>query len=237
MSERPEDQLDHASFTATVTSLTLTFGDATRRAIYLCIRERDGATVGELADECGVHANVVRHHLGILSEAGVIKEAASRTGGVGRPSKVFVVTDETLDITSLGRRDALMVALLERALEELGPERAETLATEVGLDYGKKMAMGIGAGEPGRAVTDVIHSVAGTLTAHGFDARVGSDPTVLEKANCPFGQAAEHHPVLCAVDRGLVAGMFEGLGVAVSQPINLSSRLVGDDACRTQYTS
>ena len=49
---------------------------------------------------------------------------------------------------------------------------------------------------------------------------------------CPFGDAAAHHPVLCAVDRGLVLGMLEGLGALGAAPVTMSSRARGDDACR-----
>ena len=49
--------------------------------------------------------------------------------------------------------------------------------------------------------------------------------------NCPFGLAAQHHPVLCAVDRGLIAGMLEGVGSGRTA-VTLSSRALGDDACR-----
>ena len=38
--------------------------------------------------------------------------------------------------------------------------------------------------------------------------------TAVVAENGPFGAAATHHPVLCALDRGLIAGMLEGLGAA-----------------------
>jgi predicted ArsR family transcriptional regulator len=49
--------------------------------------------------------------------------------------------------------------------------------------------------------------------------------------SCPFGNAAVHHPVLCAVDRGLITGILKGLG-ASSTTVTLTSRALGDDACR-----
>ncbi len=73
-------------------------------------------------------------------------------------------------------------------------------------------------------------SIAGLLTAHGFSARVEetefSSSVVSE--NCPFGTAAQHHPVLCAVDRGLIAGMLEGLG-AERTIVTLTSKAMGDE--------
>ena len=67
-----ENELDPALFTATVTSLTHSFGDNTRRKIYLYLRENPGSTATELSRHCLVHANVVRHHLERLTESGYV---------------------------------------------------------------------------------------------------------------------------------------------------------------------
>ena len=74
-------------------------------------------------------------------------------------------------------------------------------------------------------------SIAGLLTAHGFNARLEDGEAAVVAENCPFGAAATHHPVLCALDRGLIAGMLEGLG-AERTAVTLTSRALGDDACR-----
>ena len=76
-------------------------------------------------------------------------------------------------------------------------------------------------------------AVADVLTAHGFAARAEEDSagTSVISESCPFGNAAVHHPVLCGVDRGLVAGILEGLG-AVNTTVTLTSRARGDDVCR-----
>jgi predicted ArsR family transcriptional regulator len=49
---------------------------------------------------------------------------------------------------------------------------------------------------------------------------------------CPFGSAAADHPVICAVDRGMVRGMLAGL-YGKTMPETESSRALGDDACVT----
>ena len=81
---------------------------------------------------------------------------------------------------------------------------------------------------------DHLAAVAAALTAHGFAARQESSESgeSLVSNTCPFGDAAVHHPVLCAVDRGLVTGMLDALG-AKSNTVTLSSRARGDDQCRT----
>jgi predicted ArsR family transcriptional regulator len=225
--------LDNELFTATVTSLTHSFGDNTRRKIYLFLRDHPGATAADLALHCDVHANVVRHHLERLSEAGYVTFDNVRKTTVGRPSKGYRVVDENFVMDGSVRRDALLVALLEMALERLGPDAAEQMAHDVGVQYGRTLGSSVMPTESTRTVKNAMESIAGILTAHGFDAHTeekGSSQSVVSD-NCPFGAAATQHPVLCAVDRGLISGMLEGLG-AKSTRVTLTSRARGEDTCR-----
>ncbi len=231
MSATPGHDLDPAIFTATVTSLAHSFGDTTRRRVYLFLRENPGATAAELAEHCCVHPNVVRHHLERLAEGGYVTYDAVRRTTVGRPAKGYRVVDEGLAVDGSMRRDVLLVALLEAALERLGPDAAAEAARDVGLAYGRELAGSMASGEATRSMKDAMGALAGLMSAHGFAARVeGEDAVVAE--NCPFGQAAQHHPVLCAVDKGMIAGLLEGLGARPTS-VTLTPRVAGGEAvCR-----
>ena len=223
--------LDSDLFTAKVTSLTHSFGDSTRRKIYFHVRENPGVTVAQLAVHCGVHTNVVRHHLDRLMESGYVAVDSVRTSSVGRPAKIYRVVNADVTLEGSLRRDALLVSLLEGALERLGPAASEELAHDVGFDYGRSLS---GAGDPGSDPRAVMSALAGLLKAHGFDAELHDDAaagTSIVTKNCPFGAAAQQHPVLCAVDRGLVSGLLEGLGSSSTQ-VTLTSRARGDADCR-----
>jgi predicted ArsR family transcriptional regulator len=54
--------------------------------------------------------------------------------------------------------------------------------------------------------------------------------------HCPFGSAAIDHPVLCAVDRGLVRGMLAAL-YGQADAATSSSRPMGDERCVTSVTA
>lgn len=228
-----ERDLDPALFTATVTSLTHSFGDSTRRKVYLYLRANPGATASELAAHCEVHANVVRHHLERLTECGYVTFDNVRKTTVGRPAKGYRVVDDSVVLEGSLRRDGLLVALLERALELLGPEAAEGLAHDVGHAYGRTLLGTVHPHDSARSVREAMGSIAGLLTAHGFAAHADLDqanPSVVSD-NCPFGAASREHPVLCAMDRGLIAGMLEGLGTEPVE-VTLTSKALGDDTCR-----
>jgi predicted ArsR family transcriptional regulator len=234
VSTSPSDnEVDQDLFSATVTSLTHSFGDNTRRKIYFFVRENPGATAADLSSHCHVHANVVRHHLERLAEGGYVTFDNVRKTTVGRPAKGYRAVDDSLVMDGSMRRDALLVALLEMALERLGPDAAEQMAHDVGVDYGRTLGAAVEPTDSTRSVKTAMASIAGMLTAHGFAARAEeheSEQSVVSE-NCPFGSAAKHHPVLCAVDRGLISGMLEGLG-AERTTVTLTSRARGDETCR-----
>ena len=78
------------------------------------------------------------------------------------------------------------------------------------------------------------HAVADALTAHGFASHTESRDNGLAiiSEQCPFGGAAVQHPVICAVDRGIVKGMLETL-YGDTVPETSASRPRGDDICIT----
>lgn len=215
--------LSPTEFGSVVTAITSAFGDPTRRAIYLFIHENaDGVTASAVAEQFDLHPNVARHHLDKLVAGSHIEVALQRPGpdgrsGAGRPSKVYkgVTPEIALDLPL--RHDDVLIALLGKALAELGPKRAEELAEEVGMSFGRTMAgattVGTSADSQHRSFQSALHTVADALTAHGFAAHAeGADDELrIVAEHCPFGGAAIEHPVICAVDRGMVRGMLESL--------------------------
>jgi predicted ArsR family transcriptional regulator len=234
LGERP---LTDDEFAAEVIAVTAAFGDPTRRAVYLFAREREaGVTASEVGDHFGLHPNVARHHLDKLAGGGYLDVSVERndTGGAGRPSKRYRVQDPGLRLQLPSRRDDLLITLLGRALALLPPAEAEAMAEDVGVSYGRSLAAAMAPGEAQRSVRTALHAVADALTAHGFaahaEARGGSLAIIAE--HCPFGTTAQQHPVICAVDRGMVRGMLEGL-YGDTTPATSSSRAMGDEHCVT----
>ncbi len=225
----------------------------------------EGVTAATVAAEAGVHPNVARHHLDKLAAGGYVEVLPhAGTGGAvgapgapgsagrrraGRPSKryVAVAADAGGELPAL-RSDDLVLALLGQALARLPGPEAEAMAEEVGATYGRSLAAGLtgdalAAGS--RSLRSAMQAVAVALTAHGFAARTdtagrrgapaGTDRLRIINDHCPFGNVAIAHPVLCAVDRGLVRGMLTALypgGVALAVDTE-ASRARGDRFCAT----
>jgi len=230
-------------FTSTVSAITSAFGDPTRRGIYLFARDSEvGVTATQVAERFGVHPNVARHHLDKLAAGGYLEVAVERPSGAGagRPSKHYRVpadarSDALTDVPV--RSDDLVLSLLGKALELLPRAQAEVMAEAVGQEYGRAMAQGLtgadlAAGQ--RSLRSAMQAVADALSAHGFAAHADQRNNQLRIINhhCPFGDVAIEHPVICAVDRGMVKGMLSAL-YGDTDVSTLQSIPQGDTFCAT----
>ncbi|QGG94542.1 helix-turn-helix transcriptional regulator [Actinomarinicola tropica] len=232
------EPLNPTDFASAVTAITSAFGDPTRRAIYLFAHEVDGGvTASAVAERFELHPNVARHHLDKLSAGGYLEVQVVRAEGrsAGRPSKHYRAVTPTISLDIAVRHDDILVSLLGKALSRLDPADAAELAEEVGTEYGRRMAAAMGdTGEGQRSFRAALHAVADALSAHGFAAHAEQDGDQLRivSAHCPFGDSAIEHPVICAVDRGMVKGMLEALYGRTDPEIETSVAL-GADQCVT----
>jgi predicted ArsR family transcriptional regulator len=228
------------SFAATVSAITNAFGDPTRRAIYLFARDADrGVTAAQVAEQFGLHPNVARHHLDKLAAGSYLEVAVVRAegSGAGRPSKHYRASADALPDVPV-RSDDLVLTLLGKALALLPRAQAEAMAEQVGAEYGAAMAAGLtgsdlAAGQ--KSLRSALHAVADALTAHGFAAHTDQRNNQLRIVNnhCPFGDVAIEHPVICAVDRGMVKGMLGALYGGEAEPLLQQSLPQGDTFCAT----
>lgn len=236
----PSPDLVPGAFTATVSAITSAFGDPTRRSVYLFLRERaHGVTAAQVAAHFGLHPNVARHHLDKLAAGGYVDVAVERSegGGAGRPSKHYRPVSQASPLDVPVRSDDLVLTLLGRALGRLPHHEAEELAETVGHEYGRALATGLSGSDAAvgqRSLRAALQTVADALTAHGFAAHTDhhNDQLRIVNNHCPFGDVAIEHPVICAVDRGMVKGMLSALygSTDVSTEFSLPR---GDTFCAT----
>jgi predicted ArsR family transcriptional regulator len=228
------------AFSSQVSAITSAFGDPTRRAVYLFVRDTaEGVTASQVADTFEVHPNVARHHLDKLAAGGYLEVDVDRLehAGAGRPSKRYRAVNSAMPMQFPVRSDDLVLSLLGEALERLPQHEAEAMAEEVGRKYGHVMAAGltnddVSAGQ--RSLRSALQKVADALTAHGFAAHTEKRQNKLRIINnhCPFGDVAIEHPVICAVDRGMVKGMLDAL-YGETSPEMSASLPRGDRFCET----
>ncbi len=237
--------LNPTEFASLVSTVTSAFGDPTRRDIYLAVHQSpEGMTAAEAATEAGLHTNVARHHLDKLVSGGYLEVTARTTGGAGRPAKVYQSNGEGLHLEFDIGHDDILVTLLGKALSRLGDEVATELALEVGQEFGRQMAPRNQDGSDQasqKSFRAALHVVADALSSHGFAARAervdgDSEELQIVAGQCPFGDVAIEHPVICAVDRGMVEGLLTSLYGETA--VELTSSLAqGDDVCITDVAA
>lgn len=225
------DDVDVANLELSLNKLTATLGDPTRRSIYLRIRSSEEAlTAGTIAKEFGIHPNVARHHLDRLADEGYLEVTRRRQSGksgpgAGRPAKCYASTDKEIDLRFPTRRLDLLVDLLVRTVMQLAPSDGADVALGVGRDFGRDLAKHLDS-----RTDDMFETVASMLQHEGFE--VIADGDRLLTRSCPFGAGKFEHPeVLCALDRGIMSGIFEI--IAPAKAASLEANLGSSHACIT----
>ncbi len=169
--------------------------DPVRLAIVRRLSSRGSATLGELAEEAGVHANTVRHHVAELEAARVLEREHATPEGPGRPHVRYHLGAgwrlPTSDLHGLGE---LLSALVVR----LGPTTEEIAG--LGCDWGRSLA--------GRATGDPLGELPRLLEGLGFDAEV--DGSEIRLRSCPCPSISPTHPeLICRLAEAVVDGVLD----------------------------
>jgi predicted ArsR family transcriptional regulator len=226
------DQIDQQ-----IGDLAATLGDATRRGIYITVREAvEPVTAAQISDLFDIHTNVARHHLDRLVSDGYLqvntRHRSDRRGpGAGRPAKHYEATGKEILVQFPLRRYDLLAELLVRMVERLAPDSAAELAEEIGREYGRELAAEVGLSDDGGFET-TVKTVAGVMMSVGFDSEADAAQRLIVTRFCPFGAAASNHPeLICKLDQGIVAGLFESVP-ASGTPV-LTPHASTEDDCLT----
>lgn len=153
------------------------------------------ATAGELAQVADISTTAARRHMEDLVEEGAV-EAFFRQRGVGRPSKLYRVTDEGRERFPR-RYDLAAEQLIQALLEEDGePALAETMeaaARDLAGSYRDRI--------PAQApLEERVQALEGVLEELGFptEIEVHDDRLVIVRRDCIFLKLArEHRDAVC----------------------------------------
>lgn len=226
--------MDNEAFDQQIADLTGTLGDATRRGVYVTVRESpEPMTASQIAELFDIHANVARHHLDRLVADGYLqvtrRRPPGRTGpGAGRPAKHYEPTRKNVSVQFPARRYDLLAELLLRVIERIAPDNAAEVADEIGREYGRELAAEIGFPDEAGYDTAAV-AVARALMGVGFEVEARPGDHELVTRFCPFGESAKNHPaIVCQLDQGLVTGLLEGTEQIPVAIVNAHSTEEGD---------
>ena len=230
--------MDGQALDLQIADLAASLGDATRRGIYITVRETpDAVTASHIAELFDIHPNVARHHLDRLVDDGYLsvtsRRPEGRSGpGAGRPAKHYSATSKEVSVQFPARRYDLLSELLVRVIEEIAPEDAGAAAERVGRSYGRELASEIGL--PSDAGFEAAaQAVAKAMMGVGFDTEAHIDERLLVTSFCPFGTTATNHPdIVCKLDQGIVRGLMESANAPTAAVV--MPHATADEDCITE---
>ncbi len=184
-----------------------------RRHIVEILKERNGATVAELADLLDMAPVSVRHHLDILQGDNLIRvERTARSGAVGRPQQVYALTDEADELFP-NNFAALAGTLVHQVKQVLPPEQVESIFRAMAHDLAQEfLAQEAGVPLASLSPEERVRRVAEFLNARGYLASYEPDDEagsfLVHKHNCPYSGVSGQHDELCLMDQALVDSLF-----------------------------
>jgi predicted ArsR family transcriptional regulator len=177
--------------------------------------------INELADQIGLKAITVRHHLNSLTQAGLVEPLPKRKGSVGRPTTLYRITGDNIRVSFPQRDYLLLNQIIVGGLPSiLGNEATKDvlfrIAMKAGFDYVENLAF------ENKLELWTLDSfkrlfVEGLLGEMGTKPEVVSmseDELVFQERNCLFFELAKSNPELVcnALDQGFHDGVVKALG-------------------------
>ena len=194
----------------------------TRRQILEYIRTNKAVTAGEIARHKHMVVTNARHHLSILVSQGLVQVLGYRsTGGRGRPSKIYGLSDQAVGDNLGGLADAFLSISLSRISQEEQTELFGELVnymikyiTEQGDAYSL-----VGKG----SLTQRLSSAILVMNEMDYQSHWEAHPETprVKLGHCPYAVILPAHPELCRMDAVLLETLLD-------KPIKQLEKLVTD---------
>ncbi len=198
---------------------------STRNAVARSVLENGPSTAVVIGERLGLTPAGVRRHLDLLIEDGIL-EAREPHGvlirGRGRPSKVFVMTDDGREKFEHSYDD-LAVAALRFITAQTGPHMVNIFAKFRADEMGRKVKDSIAQSKnKGTLLADFLTEEGYAATIH--DRGIGEE---LCQHHCPIAHVAAEFPQLCEAETEMFSQL---LGTHVQR---LATIAHGDGVCTT----
>jgi len=177
-----------------------------RRAVLDTVWAQDApATLAELVQATGLHANTLREHLDALVADGLVRRQRATPSGRGRPAWLYGATQPEERSEYAGLAATLAAAIHRTSSDPRGD------AVAAGREWGRELARD--KGQPRRGQPAARRQVVSLLADLGFAPTADERHTTALLTRCPLLEAAHRYPdVVCGVHLGIVRGALEEYG-------------------------
>ncbi len=177
----------------------------TREKVLTTIKLHPKSTIIEIADQVGINAISVRHHLTTLQAEGLINAEEERHG-VGRPRLVYSLSEKGLEVFP-SRYYRLINSLMDQIKETLPAQNVNSIfssmAEKLTSDYEPVLEnMGL------EKRLDLLKSI---LANEGFEVewRKEGDQYSIQEISCPYSRIGEKHPEVCMFDKSIISNVLD----------------------------
>lgn len=197
----------------------------TRELVARSVLENGPSTATVLGQRLGLTPAGIRRHLDLLVADGVLEPRQPRSASIrgrGRPSKVFVMSDQGREKFEHSYDD-LAVAALKFMSAQSGEHLVQGFAQLRADDIERKATPAIAKS------SNKVEALAAFLTDQGYAANVQSKPMGIElcQHHCPIAHVASEFPQLCEAETQALSTL---LGTHVQR---LATIAHGDGVCTT----
>lgn len=225
-----------------ILKITNVLSDPTRLSIYNYIaRKHKEVNVREIAEAFSIHPNVARLHLSKLEDVGMLKSENQKTGRGGRPSRVYRLSDDVIELSFPFRDYRLLAKIALETMLKLGP-KAEKSLYETGYQYGKKLMekhLNDNKLLKDQITTeqklDILKETAQLLGFHpDIYVKEKGKEFELQIYNCPFKEVAREYPEeTCRMHIAFIKGLLESLFDGV-ELVTVDNMFKGCESCSYQ---
>lgn len=200
--------------------ITSVLSDPTRLSIYEYITKiHQEVTVQDIANKFEIHPNVARMHLTKLEDVGMLNSENKKTGKGGRPSRLYYLSNEVVELNFPFRDYQLLAKIAIEAMISMGPQAKDILYV-TGKRYGTELVekqLSKQNLEKHKLTKDQkLEILEETATILGmtpdFYVKEDGRQLYLQVFNCPFREiAAKHKAETCEMHIAFIKGMIEAL--------------------------
>lgn len=196
--------------------VTNVLSDPTRFNIYqYIIQHHNPVSVLEMAEQFNIHPNVARLHLSKLEEINVVSTHFERTGKGGRPSRLYELSDNVIELNFPHRDYKLLSSIAIGSLIELGNKGIHALY-KTGKKYGVEVMKQSSGNQYDLSIDQKLHLLENAGTMLGmypeFKYLEETNSISFQVNNCPFKElVADNQQTVCHLHHAFLEGMFTAL--------------------------
>ncbi|RPI84752.1 MAG: ArsR family transcriptional regulator [Chloroflexi bacterium] len=179
---------------------------STRERVLKSLLSRQRCTINELAEDVGINAISIRHHINKL-EAENLVSSEEELHGVGRPRRIYFLTEHGLERFPT-RYMRLTLRLLQQMKETMPASMVDELFTKMAEDLVEEYTSD--SETDGLGMEQRLKLMQTHLEEEGFNVEweEKDEQYFIKETNCPYFHIGQTHPEVCTVDQTLISAFL-----------------------------